>query len=1314
MATATVVVMSLMQGGQAWAGQPAREAASASAPLDVSGGNGAGQPQPPRQEDSPRVLSPNSVLPKTWKTSTDRAVTVAGDGSGLHVLAADSNQAYQWRTVATLAEPGFGTDLWIGNACVTGSGKRAVVVYAPRAFTNKPELMERGGFAAVVDLAEGKVTKLADTVSLAYFNPGCGTGETAVLTQLGGDKDARTRLLTVDATTGSITHQQTENVQVTSAVPVGDRVVGAAAGRLVSFERNKRATELATTAGPAFQLRADGEGGVSFLDRTGSTARARRTADGRTTTFAQGPIGALGLQAGTSGRVFLTGTPASTTTLPTPVRQLKVAADATVSSTGALAVDQAVSKSLRSHVSNPLAATAWNAAAPLQITTEVPSTGKKISFTAGQDSSRPKGAGKSASPALTGSRAPEAKGTTGAPAPAAAGDPSSTVDTDRTCSMPRNDPSQQAYQPTPNQVEWAADMAIRGNLTSAYVRQGGWRSAAGLGTVDPQGMFPLPALAGTNGGRIPAQVLLGVLAQESNLWQAEGGALPGQTSSTLASTNGFYGHPSSPATPQDHWQIDWDHTDCGYGIGQQTDGMKIGEPNELPAGQQKAIALDYTSNIAAAAQTLAKKWNELHTVNPQPNAIKLNTDDPVAPENWFAALWNYNSGMNPYVPADPTAPWGLGYLNNPSNPLYPPDRHAFLDHNSYADAAHPQQWSYAEKVLGWGAWPIDTGRSYADTGEANKGNTAGYSPAWWSSDGNRSTVKPGLDTFCKPTENACDPANPPRCEIDHMGPDCDPPHWYHVPQTSWKVNCPSSCGHEYLTYKTLKTELGNGNNGAGSMCNNTRPASGMLVVDDVPTGVPTFTDGCSKSNWTNEGTFSFSPFQADTKNHYEAKGDLHQIGGGFGDHFWYAHTRNTSTGIDLMKVTGNWTLNRTLDNQWARVFVHVPDTGAQTQQAHYQISGLTSGGTRDRYLNQHPKANTWVELGAYQFNGSPQVSLSNETDDGTADDDIAWDAVAFQPLGQKPRNMVAVLGDSYSSGEGAGSYSPESDTSHDDPTWNACRRSANSWALKSALPDKPGSTIGERISSSDGSIDLQNASCSGALTWNVRGKYTDASGNDIDTWPLSWNDRSKYLQGDGQFHEAAQLKSGVLSSDTTLVALTIGGNDAGFPNVVRMCATTGCPSESDVQHDIDGTIPKIQKVLEEIHGKAGNAKIILMGYPQLFDESAVACVSGVGGAGMARLNAMARYMASQQGQLVASLQAKSLPVTYESPDDDFAYKRACDNPEGINKVVTAPHGDGDFRCTIGGTWCVSRESYHPNSVGTTAYAQAFTRAITKL
>ncbi|MFE8987848.1 hypothetical protein ACFYMI_08430 [Streptomyces collinus] len=45
--------------------------------------------------------------------------------------------------------------------------------------------------------------------------------------------------------------------------------------------------------------------------------------------------------------------------------------------------------------------------------------------------------------------------------------------------------------------------------------------------------------------------------------------------------------------------------------------------------------------------------------------------------------------------------------------------------------------------------------------------------------------------------------------------------------------------------------------------------------------------------------------------------------------------------------------------------------------------------------------------------GTPRVELTNTTDDGTADEDIAWDAVAFQPLSGKPKHMVVAMGDSY-------------------------------------------------------------------------------------------------------------------------------------------------------------------------------------------------------------------------------------------------------------------------------------------------------------
>ena len=99
---------------------------------------------------------------------------------------------------------------------------------------------------------------------------------------------------------------------------------------------------------------------------------------------------------------------------------------------------------------------------------------------------------------------------------------------------------------------------------------------------------------------------------------------------------------------------------------------------------------------------------------------------------------------------------------------------------------------------------------------------------------------------------------------------------------------------------------------------------------------------------------------------------------------------------------------------------------------------------------------------------------------------------------------------------------------------------------------------------------------------------------------------------------------------------------------------------------------------------------------------------------MNRLNYMGDYMTTQQKQLVETLKAQGLPVSFETPDSDFEGKRACDSNEGINKIVKAQQGDGDFTCTLGQTWCVSRESYHPNGVGTSAYAQAFRRAVNNL
>ncbi|MEU3760988.1 MULTISPECIES: hypothetical protein [Streptomyces] len=96
---------------------------------------------------------------------------------------------------------------------------------------------------------------------------------------------------------------------------------------------------------------------------------------------------------------------------------------------------------------------------------------------------------------------------------------------------------------------------------------------------------------------------------------------------------------------------------------------------------------------------------------------------------------------------------------------------------------------------------------------------------------------------------------------------------------------------------------------------------------------------------------------------------------------------------------------------------------------------------------------------------------------------------------------------------------------------------------------------------------------------------------------------------------------------------------------------------------------------------------------------------------------MAEYFESKQRQLALSMSASN--VRSGSPQPAFEGKRICDSPEGISGVVAGPDSDGDFHqgdkntqlCWwLTGETCLSRESYHPNQTGTSAYAQAFMTA----
>ncbi|MFF4485069.1 hypothetical protein ACFY0F_01015 [Streptomyces sp. NPDC001544] len=1319
----------------ALAGGLLQAAPAAAAPTRTPGSSQTGPPQP-----SGRVVDPGDKLGKGWKTSQDRAVTAAADADGLHVLVADSAKAYEWKTATVLAEPGMTADSWIGNQCVIDHA-HAAVVYAPRAFTNKPDLMQGGAFAAMVDLDTGQVTKLPFTVSLAYFDPTCNPAtRTAAFTayrDMNDPERTKTRVLTVN-TAGRTTGTSVTTGEVTSAVPVPDGTVAARGRHLVHIDRSGRVKNLATADTVPFDIRSAARGRIAFVDRSDDTTAHVKvvTGHGRPSMIASGRLGDLDLAQGAAGRVFLTGHPTgSPRTQGTGITRLNAPSRTDVSTLGRLAVQPVLAPGVhaglqriknagrgftRAEPSEERSAQAPATAASGAVTTvtsTATTTGKKItqSVQGAPETTNTTPGTRSATGKSTFSPALAASGQGGGgkhPARTAAAVSNDPRDTDRWCGVSRNDVNAQALQPTPNQVEWAADMAVRDKLHASVIQQGGYRSQTTLSTIDPQGLFPLPALKGGDGkGRIPVNVLLGIMAQESNLWEAEGGSIPGQMGNPLAAVDGYYGHKHVDGDPDSNWRIHWEKADCGYGVGQVTDGMRLaghekaGETSLTPS-LQKAVAVDYATNIAASMKILADKWNEVHTAGQQ---ITVNNDDPSMVENWFTAAWNYNLGFNPPSQASQhNGHWGLGWYNNPANPLYAKSwGHPFMDTSADGtdanhDAAHPQDWPYEEKVMGWAAFSIDTGFSYSTSGRQDwpgeSGfSSAGFRPAWWTTPELRSQVSPPLSTFCN-GNNSCDPKSPPDCPDEA----CYAKYWWNQPHATWKSDCANDCGHENIKYQTVISEPGRGTRLQHGTPDCSAAPDGTSVVASVAQGTETWS-GCKPSQVNSAGSFKFTFYPDPTATGpglgpYQAKADLHQVGGGYGGHYWYTHTRNTDhLGGDsgLMTIKGTWTLNQSL-NGWARVLVHMPDTGAQTQQAHYVIKGV-AGGDRHRYINTHHGKNTWVELGVYQFTGTPQVELSNATDDGTADDDVAFTSVAFQKLPGKPQYMVVAMGDSYTSGEGSGDYDEETDRDHGQQSWNACRRSKNAWPRKVTLPGQT-ETVGTLSDHYAASVDFQFIACSGAKTWQMR--PTD------DSNPEIWGN-------DGNFHQKYQIDSGALSSDTTLVMLTIGGNDAQFDKKIQACVLSGCPSESSMKADIDTAVDNTQAVLKKIHGQAPNATISLMGYPLLFSRTE-ACSTLVSASQRVILNNMAQYFESKQSELATSMAADG--VRFRSPQSAFEGKRICDPTEGINGVVAGPNGDGDFHHDDDRTkvcwwfWgdnCLSRESYHPNKTGTTAYAQAF-------
>lgn len=238
----------------------------------------------------------------------------------------------------------------------------------------------------------------------------------------------------------------------------------------------------------------------------------------------------------------------------------------------------------------------------------------------------------------------------------------------------------------------------------------------------------------------------------------------------------------------------------------------------------------------------------------------------------------------------------------------------------------------------------------------------------------------------------------------------------------------------------------------------------------------------------------------------------------------------------------------------------------------------------------------------------------------------------------------AALGDSFASGSGAGNY---------DPFSGLCRRSGNSHPILWARSHRPDS--------------FEYDACGGAVTEDVvKNQIPDA-----------------------------------LDDSTTVVTLTIGGNDADFESAIVKCVVVDSdPDECNRVLDrsgrfIDQALPgKLAWTYGAISESAPQAKVFVTGYPHLFELGrSLGC--GVAEWRRQRMNLLVDHL-----NTVIKEQAEKSGFRYVDVSAAFAGHGVCApggiQREWVNRIVPTD------------AW----QSYHPNKRGQYwGYLPAVTTAI---
>ncbi|MFF3595595.1 SGNH/GDSL hydrolase family protein [Kitasatospora indigofera] len=239
--------------------------------------------------------------------------------------------------------------------------------------------------------------------------------------------------------------------------------------------------------------------------------------------------------------------------------------------------------------------------------------------------------------------------------------------------------------------------------------------------------------------------------------------------------------------------------------------------------------------------------------------------------------------------------------------------------------------------------------------------------------------------------------------------------------------------------------------------------------------------------------------------------------------------------------------------------------------------------------------------------------------------------LAASPASAAGGRYVA-LGDSYSSGEGTGDYIGSA---------GSCDRSNHAYPALWAAAHAPSS--------------FAFVACSGATT-------TDVINNQFSA----------------------------LNSSTTLVSISVGGNDAGFAGAMQTCVLSGTDAcltaVNNAKSFANSKLPGLlDQVYAGIRNRAPSARVVVLDYPHLYKIGG-SCSFGISDTSRSAINGAADTIDS-----VIAGRAAAAGFSFGDVRPNFTNHEICSSDWWLNSTRIPVH-----------------ESYHPNSAGhTNGYLPVF-------